>query len=115
MCLGVPGKILEITEEEPLRTGRVAFGGAVKKVVLAYVPEAEVGDYVVVHVGFALSKMDEEEAQRVFSYLEEIDALHEIEDREMEARGELPKIPGDAPAPSEAAKASTEAEGGGEA
>jgi hydrogenase expression/formation protein HypC len=71
MCLGIPGEILSV-EEGTLRTGRVAFGGIVKDVCLAYVPEAEAGDYVVVHAGFAISRLDREAAERVFSYLEEL-------------------------------------------
>ncbi len=65
MCLAVPGKIISInnTEEPLLRTGKVSFGGVVKEVSLAYVPEAQVEDYVIVHVGFALSILDSEEAQ----------------------------------------------------
>jgi hydrogenase expression/formation protein HypC len=77
MCLGIPGKILSISEGD-LRFGRVAFGGIVKDVCLAYVPEAEVGDYVIVHVGFAISRLDEPEAARVFSYLEELGDLSEL-------------------------------------
>ena len=80
MCLAVPGKILEIQNEDPvMRTGRVSFGGIVKEVNLAYVPEAQVGDYVIVHVGFAISTLDEEEANRVFQYLDEIGELGELE------------------------------------
>ncbi|MEW6750985.1 MAG: HypC/HybG/HupF family hydrogenase formation chaperone [Candidatus Latescibacterota bacterium] len=71
MCLAVPGKLVEIrAHEDPLqRTGRVSFGGLVKEVNLAYVPEARVGDYVTVHVGFALGVVDEEDAQLVFDFL----------------------------------------------
>lgn len=79
MCLAVPGKILSIEESTPLeRSGRVSFGGVVKEVSLAYVPEAQVGQYVIVHVGFALQVVDEEEAQRVFAYLAEMDELEEL-------------------------------------
>lgn len=70
MCLAIPGKILSIVGDEPLmRTGRVSFGGVVKEVSLAYLPDAEVGQYVIVHVGFALSILDEEEAQETLDYL----------------------------------------------
>jgi hydrogenase expression/formation protein HypC len=80
MCLAVPGKILSINGEEALtRTGRVSFGGVVKEVSLAYVPEAQIGDYVIVHVGFALSVIDEIEAARVFEYLTEMDELGELQ------------------------------------
>jgi hydrogenase expression/formation protein HypC len=80
MCLGVPGKILEIlsvsTEEGDLRTGRVSFGGVVREVCLEYVPEANVDDWVIVHVGFAISRLDEAEASRTLAYLEEMGALN---------------------------------------
>lgn len=83
MCLAVPGKILSIEGEEPiLRTGKVQFGGIVKEVHLAYLPEAKVGDYVIVHVGFAISIVDEKEAIRVFEYLREMEALGESEEIE---------------------------------
>lgn len=78
MCLGVPGEILSITGNEPLyKLARVSFGGIVKEVSLAYVPEAQVGDYVIVHVGFAISKMDEDEANQIFEYLREMEELAE--------------------------------------
>jgi hydrogenase expression/formation protein HypC len=81
MCLAIPGKILSLSNEEPLtRTGRVSFGGIVKEVNLAYVPEATVGDYVVVHVGFAISKVDEQEAQQVFEYVKQMEELVELSD-----------------------------------
>ncbi len=72
MCLSVPAKLMDISGEEPLsRTGKVSFGGVGKDVCLAYVPEARVGDYVLVHVGFAISVIDEEEANFVFDYLKQ--------------------------------------------
>jgi hydrogenase expression/formation protein HypC len=81
MCLAIPGKILSLVNDDPLtRTGKVSFGGVVKEVNLAYVPEAVVGDYVVVHVGFAISKVDEAEAQQVFEYLKRMDELVELRD-----------------------------------
>jgi hydrogenase expression/formation protein HypC len=80
MCLAVPGKIESINGDEPLmRMGRVNFGGIIKEVNLAYVPEAKVGDYVIVHVGFAISRLDEQEAQEVFQYLKQMDELRELE------------------------------------
>lgn len=80
MCLGIPGKIVSIQESDSiLRTGTVSFGGIHKDVSLAYVPCAVVGDFVVVHVGFAISIIDESEANRVFTYLEEIGELDEME------------------------------------
>lgn len=79
MCLGIPGEVKSITEGD-LRMGKVAFGGIVKEVCLEYVPEAEVGDFVVVHAGFAISRIDREGALRVFSYLEELAQTEEIEE-----------------------------------
>lgn len=81
MCLAVPGKVLSIQGEDIARVGRVNFGGIVKEVNLAYVPQAGIGDYVVVHVGFAISVMDEREATQVFEYLKQIGELREIEER----------------------------------
>jgi hydrogenase expression/formation protein HypC len=76
MCLAVPGRIVGIEGADPvLRSGRVEFGGLVKEVSLAFVPEAQVGDYVLVHVGMALSVIDEAEAKRVFEMLEEMGDL----------------------------------------
>ena len=79
MCLAVPGKIISIEEADAtFRNGRVDFAGIVKNVNLSYVPEAVVGDYVVVHVGFALSIVDEKEAAQVFEYLRQMDELGEL-------------------------------------
>lgn len=79
MCLAVPGKIIHIEELAfPHRKGKVNFEGILKEVNLSYVPEAQVGDYVIVHVGFAISKLDEKEAQRVFEYLREMDEIKEL-------------------------------------
>ena len=76
MCLAIPGKVLSVKGEDPLmRTGKVNFAGIIKEVNLAYVPEAEINDFVLVHVGFAISKINEEEAKRVFEYLKEMDEL----------------------------------------
>jgi hydrogenase expression/formation protein HypC len=70
MCLSIPAQLLVISGEDPMnRLGKVSFGGVLKEISLAYVPEASVGDYVLVHVGFALSVIDEEEAKFVFAYL----------------------------------------------
>ena len=80
MCLAIPGKLISVSDGPPLeRTGRVNFGGIVKEVSLAYVPEAVIGDYVIVHVGFALSTVDESEARKVFEYLAQMDELGELE------------------------------------
>lgn len=85
MCLAVPGKIMSIEETDPVfRTGKVSFGGIVKQVNLAYVPEAKVGDYVLVHVGFAISVVDEAEAQEVFKYLQQIEDLSELEGKSIQ-------------------------------
>lgn len=75
MCLGIPGKIIEITEVDGLPMGKIDFGGIVKEACLAYVPEAKVGDYTLIHVGFALNIIDEQEALETLSLLREIDAL----------------------------------------
>ncbi len=72
MCLAVPGKILETEERNGDRTARVQFGGIVKQAYLNFVPDAQVGDYVMVHVGFAISKVDAEEAQRTYALLESL-------------------------------------------
>jgi len=80
MCLAIPGKIERITGDDPLtRVGKINFGGIVKEACLAYVPEANVGDYVIIHVGFALSKVDEAEAEKVFEYLKQMDELGELD------------------------------------
>jgi hydrogenase expression/formation protein HypC len=79
MCLGVPGKILEITPSSlGMIMGKVSFGGVAKEVCLAYTPEVEVGDYVIVHAGFALNKLNEQEAEEVFVLLREMGALDEV-------------------------------------
>ena len=75
MCLGIPGRILEIRQQDGLPMGKVEFGGIAKEVCLAYTPEAAVGDYVIVHVGFAISRVGEQEAQEIFAYLDQIEAL----------------------------------------
>jgi hydrogenase expression/formation protein HypC len=80
MCLGIPGKVLEVTHTElGLTSGKVEFGGVVKEVNLSYTPEVEPGQYVIVHVGFAISTLDEREAREVFRYLEEIGELEGLD------------------------------------
>ena len=74
MCLGIPGKVVEINDEGPLRMARVDFGGVRKEACLAYLPEVVVGDYVIIHVGFAISQLDEEEANKTLELLRMIDA-----------------------------------------
>ena len=81
MCLAIPGKIESISGDDPLsRMGKINFGGILKEASLAYVPEAGVGDYVIVHVGFAISRLDEDEAQKVFEYLREMAELGELKE-----------------------------------
>ncbi len=75
MCLAIPGKVLETEQEGESRLGRVEFGGITRKVSLDLVPEAQVGDYVIVHVGFAISKVDQEEAHRTLELLQQMGAL----------------------------------------
>jgi len=75
MCLAIPGKILEARELDGFRVGRVEFGGVTRDVYLDYVPEAQPGDYVIVHVGFAISQVDAEEARRTYELLEQMGAL----------------------------------------
>jgi hydrogenase expression/formation protein HypC len=80
MCLGIPGRIIEMTEDTGLSVGTVDFGGVRREVCLSYVAdEVEIGDYVVVHVGFAISKVDEEEAKRTFEILREMSQLDELQ------------------------------------
>ena len=80
MCLAIRGRIITIEGEDPvLRSGRVDFAGVIKHVNLSYVPDASVGDFVLVHVGFAISKVDEEEAARTYQCLAEMDQLADLE------------------------------------
>ena len=77
MCLAIPGKILDCTEQGGLRVGRIQFGGIVRQASLDFVPEAQVGDYVMVHVGFAISRVDAEEAERTYQLLAEMGAVED--------------------------------------
>jgi len=79
MCLGVPGRVIEVQEGGLMRMGKVDFGGITREVCLAYVPEAQVGDYVIVHVGFAISVLSEEEAQETLRLLAEVITAEEAE------------------------------------
>lgn len=72
MCLAIPGKITEIYQKESLRMAKIDFGGIAKEICLAYTPEAEVGDYALIHVGFAISLMDEEEARETLNLIKEV-------------------------------------------
>jgi len=85
MCLAIPGRVIEIFDEQGLRMARADFGGAVRKICLDPLPEAGVGDYVLVHVGFALSKVDLQEAARTYAALEELGQLGELDVPEVEA------------------------------
>ena len=80
MCLAIPGRVIETLESDGMKMAKVSFGGMVKQVCLEYTPEAVPGDYVLVHVGFALSRIDEAEAQRTFQLLEELGQLGELQD-----------------------------------
>lgn len=85
MCLGVPGKIIEIYEQHGTRMGKVDFDGIVKEVCLAYLPDIEVGDYTIIHVGFAITKLDEKSAQESLAMFRELGILEEelgVEDAE---------------------------------
>jgi hydrogenase expression/formation protein HypC len=84
MCLSIPGKLIEITAmlDETFRTGKVSFDGVIKEVSLTLVPEANVGDYVMVHVGAAISVVDEEEAHKTFEILKQLNELHELDEGE---------------------------------
>jgi len=81
MCLSIPGKLIEITAEldETFRTGRVSFDGVIKEISLTLVPEAKINDYVMVHVGAAISVVDEEEAKKTFEILMQLDELHDLD------------------------------------
>lgn len=82
MCLAIPGRLEQITNQldETFRFGKVSFGGIMKEVNLSMVPEANVGDYVLVHVGVAIGTVDEEEAKKTFEYIKQIGELNELND-----------------------------------
>ena len=80
MCLAIPGKVIETFKSDSMRMGKVSFGGMVKQVCLEYTPEVVEGDYVLVHVGFALSRINRDEAERTYRLLEELGQLNELED-----------------------------------
>jgi hydrogenase expression/formation protein HypC len=88
MCLAIPGKVASISGDDSLkRMGKVDFGGVLKEASLAFVPEAQLGNYVIVHAGFAISLLDEAEAAKVFEYLREIEALGELDESPSKAGG----------------------------
>ncbi len=78
MCLAIPGRVIETFTQAGMHMGRVQFGGVTREACLDYVPETQVNDYVLVHVGFAISRVDEEEARRTYAALEELDQLSEL-------------------------------------
>ncbi|MBI3177458.1 MAG: HypC/HybG/HupF family hydrogenase formation chaperone [Chloroflexi bacterium] len=82
MCLGIPGKVIELYQANGMKMGKVDFGGVVKEACLEYLPEIQVGDYTIIHVGFGISQLDEEEAHQTLSLLREMDML----------AGELPEL-----------------------
>lgn len=88
MCLGIPGRIVEVDDNPLMRMGKVDFGGVTREVCLAYVPEAQVGDYVIVHVGFAISRIDEEEAKETLRLLAEMgfSTISELEEERWRKR-----------------------------
>lgn len=91
MCLAIPGKVLEAYDQGGLRMAKVQFGGIVREACLEYVPETQIGEYVLVHVGFAISRIDEAEAERTYQVLRDLDQLAELESpvvEEIEPQGE---------------------------
>jgi hydrogenase expression/formation protein HypC len=84
MCLGIPGKIVSVSDDAGLHMGKILFGGITREACLEYVPEAASGDYVIVHAGFAISRVDEEEAARTYQLLEEMGQLAELGEAEKE-------------------------------
>ena len=88
MCLGIPGKVTELYMESGLHMGKVDFGGVRKAVCTEHVPELKVGDYTLVHVGFALTRIDEEEAKQVFAFLQSMNELGELQEGD---RDEVPR------------------------
>jgi len=84
MCLAIPGRVIEQFERQGMRMARVQFGGIVREACLEYVPDAQIGQYVLVHVGFAISVVDEEEARRTYELLEQMDQLSELDAPEVE-------------------------------
>jgi len=93
MCLGIPGRVVETWRDHEILMGKVDFGGVLKRVCLEHVPEVQPGEYVLVHVGFALSQIDEAEAHKVFAFLEGMDQLDELS-----VNSAMEQEPGDGPA-----------------
>ena len=90
MCLAIPGKISALHENTGVPMAKVDFGGITREACMSYLPQARIGDYVLVHVGFAISQVDEEEAARTYQYLSEMDQLSELQDGEPEGDHEVP-------------------------
>jgi hydrogenase expression/formation protein HypC len=90
MCLAIPGRVVEIHESNGIRMARVDFGGITRDACLEYVPETQPGEYVMVHVGFAIARVDEEEAARTYKYLEEMDQLGDLDQGDPEHKYEVP-------------------------
>lgn len=90
MCLAIPGRVLAFHESHGVKMAKVDFGGVTREACLEYLPEAGVGDYVMVHVGFAISKVDEEEAARTYKYLEQMDEWAELSAAALERNDEVP-------------------------
>jgi hydrogenase expression/formation protein HypC len=88
MCLAIPGRVVEAFDRQGMRMARVQFGGIIREACLEYVPDTQVGEYVLVHVGFAISKVDEEEAARTYQILEEMDQLTELQAPVVDERAE---------------------------
>ena len=84
MCLAIPGRVIEQFARQGMRMARVQFGGIVREACLEYVPDAQIGQYVLVHVGFAISVVDEEEARRTYELLEQMDQLSELDAPEVD-------------------------------
>jgi hydrogenase expression/formation protein HypC len=93
MCLAIPGKVLNTFDQNGLRMARVQFGGIVREACLEYVPETQAGEYVLVHVGFAISRVDEAEAERTYQALKDLDQLTELEAPVVEERASEEKPP----------------------
>jgi hydrogenase expression/formation protein HypC len=91
MCLAIPGKVLNTYDQRGLRMAKVQFGGIVREACLEYVPETQVGEYVLVHVGFAISRVDEAEAKRTYQALKDLDQLTELESPVVEETSETDK------------------------
>ncbi|MFV1970148.1 MAG: HypC/HybG/HupF family hydrogenase formation chaperone [Acidimicrobiia bacterium] len=97
MCLGIPGKVIETTGDDFMRMGRVDFDGIIKEVSLAYVPEVDIGDYVIVHVGFAITQLDEVSAHETLALLRQLDVVDEELDPDVSLAAETARAAGRKP------------------